>query len=73
MYVVRITKDEYGNIKLSNSKPCRDCVEVIKSSGIKKVIYSTNEGVVICKISKLYSDHVSHGQRFYEMVQPSRI
>jgi deoxycytidylate deaminase len=40
--VVRIN----ANNQITNSKPCSHCVEVIKSFGIRKVTYSTNDGLV---------------------------
>jgi len=43
MVVVRI--DSKG--KITESKPCSHCVEVMRSYGIRKVTYSTKEGVFI--------------------------
>lgn len=58
MLVIRI--DKYGNLR--NSKPCVDCVKVIKTLPIKKIYYSDDDGNII-SISKnaLSSDHRSAG------------
>lgn len=42
LYVVRINKENM----LMKSKPCTDCMEVIKSLKIKKIIHSCDEGEI---------------------------
>ena len=41
--VIRINK----NNELIDSKPCTHCVFVMKEHGIRKVSYSTNDGIII--------------------------
>jgi deoxycytidylate deaminase len=43
MYVVRITKGG----KLATSKPCEDCMVLIKEAGLKSVTYINEEGEII--------------------------
>jgi len=42
LYVARVWK----NGKLSNAKPCISCQKAIKEYNIKKVIYTSDEGII---------------------------
>lgn len=55
LFVVRVVK---GN-QLADSKPCFHCVQNIKKSGIKKVVFSTNSGFQIIKSSELQNSHLT--------------
>ena len=60
--VLRIGKDEDGNIVLRNAKPCKYCTESIKKYGLKKIIYSNEEGFLEkIKINDLESNYISKG------------
>jgi tRNA(Arg) A34 adenosine deaminase TadA len=48
--IVVIRIDSNGN--LMNSKPCSQCISKIYNSGIKKVIYSTQDGTIITESVK---------------------
>lgn len=37
--------------KLSNSKPCKNCMNLIKETGIKNIYYSTTEGEIIRRLN----------------------
>lgn len=54
-----------GGNYLVNSKPCKECLEVMKKQGnIRRVYYSTDEGKI--QMEKLYnmtSDHICLGTR----------
>lgn len=43
IYTYRETKDG----KISNSRPCEACMELIKKMGIKKICYTTKDGYCI--------------------------
>lgn len=66
LYVFRFKQID-GEWVLRNSKPCADCTLLIKQSGIKKVYYSTHDGVVKIKACDLESDHISFGRRPFEI------
>jgi deoxycytidylate deaminase len=58
LVVIRISK----NNKLMNSKPCCDCIKIIKNSGFKKVCYSTGKlstPLIIERVNTLNNDHKS--------------
>jgi hypothetical protein len=58
LYVVRVGVS--GDIKRSD--PCQRCTELIKHYGIKKIVYSNNEGGFECINSCDYeSEHCSSG------------
>jgi hypothetical protein len=60
LYVVR--SDRHNVIK--GSAPCIDCLKVIKSLGIKKIIYSTDEGTFIeVKGSEYNTTYLTLGRR----------
>tara|TARA_B100001093_G_scaffold314618_1_gene300192 strand:+ start:835 stop:1305 length:471 start_codon:yes stop_codon:yes gene_type:complete len=62
LFVIRIGRDESGNIIFRNAKPCKYCTETIKKVGLKKIIYSNEEGILEkMKINKLESDYISKG------------
>ena len=62
LFVIRIGKDENGNIVLRNAKPCKYCTESIKRIGLKKIIYSNDDGELEkIKISELESEYISKG------------
>lgn len=48
MYVARIGRD--GDIKLA--KPCSECEALLRKAGVKKVVYTTEDGVEIERIVK---------------------
>ena len=57
MVVVRLGKD--GSLK--NSYPCNHCINVLKFYNIKKIIYSSDTGIIINKINDLNPIHISSG------------
>ena len=62
MTVIRI--DDNNN--LIESKPCDHCVQVMKSYGIRKVTYSTREGLLVTEhVDKIHST-CSSGYRSIE-------
>jgi tRNA(Arg) A34 adenosine deaminase TadA len=51
---------------LKNSRPCSHCVNVLKFYNIKKVVYSSEDGILITeKIKTMDSTHVSSGWNAY--------
>lgn len=46
--VIRV--DIHGN--LINSKPCNNCIELMKKYGIKKISYSNENGIIITESIK---------------------
>lgn len=63
IYVIRV--NAHG--KLANSKPCAHCTKFLKKSGVKNIYYSVDDGLIYDKIKNLTSDHISHGQRCFEI------
>jgi tRNA(Arg) A34 adenosine deaminase TadA len=56
--VVRINATNH----LVSSKPCTMCIQMMKRYRIKKVHYSTSDGIIISqKLSDITSDHVTDG------------
>jgi hypothetical protein len=54
-----------SNGELMCSKPCKDCIELLKLIGVDRVYYSTDQHKIACvKIQNLYSEHISWGYRF---------
>jgi deoxycytidylate deaminase len=60
LLVIRVN----NNNKLMESKPCSNCINYIKSLGIKKIYYSTSDSnIKYNKINNLHSEHISVGFR----------
>ena len=56
-----------SNLKLVNSKPCRDCMISLLKMGIKNVYYSDESGNIVCeKIKHMTSTHISSGTRYWK-------
>lgn len=62
LLVIRI--DAQGN--LTESKPCSHCVEVLKEYGIRKVCYSTKEGIIVTESLETIITSTSVGYRSAE-------
>jgi len=59
--VIRQSKSDSS---LGNSRPCADCLRIMKLLKIKNVYYTNIHGAIICeKISKMKSDHISQMNR----------
>ena len=49
---------------LMNSKPCYNCIQILRKIGIKRCTYSDNSGNLITeKVKCMHNSHVSHGIR----------
>ena len=72
-----IMSSQYKNIKGSTmyvsrhsiagkhiSKPCDICMDVIKKSGIKKILYTTDTGYEVERINNNGSSHILYKQYF---------
>lgn len=62
LVVIRIKND-----KISNSKPCNDCISKIKKSGlIKKIYYSedNNKYLSSININNIENNHKSVGKKY---------
>lgn len=67
IFVFRYKKDVDGRWTVENSRPCKNCVKVIKRAGIKKVYYSVKtmdgrRGIEVIKVKDLISTFMSTGQ-----------
>jgi len=61
LIVVKLDAD--GNFR--NSRPCFHCMEKIKKSGIKKIMYSTNDGDIECTfVDHIIEPYISSGWRY---------
>jgi len=63
--VIRIDANE----NLTNSKPCNHCIEIMRSYGVRKVTYSTKEGICVTESINIISGHISSGYRSIEIVK----
>jgi tRNA(Arg) A34 adenosine deaminase TadA len=63
LYVVRIVKLYNGTIRVSNSKPCIECIKLMIQAGVKKVVYSNGKGITIEKVRDVHSEHHTMGYR----------
>ena len=73
LIVVRVSGD-----KLQSSAPCMNCIKIIKSYGIRKIIYSDNSNnntpiinnhvLINTKTNKLNSTHKTRGARHIERI-----
>jgi deoxycytidylate deaminase len=66
LFIVRIAYDDNGEMFYKNSRPCYHCLELLKSSGIRKVHYTIDSqggefNFQTEKISQMISTHVSSG------------
>lgn len=58
--VIRIDKKDKENIQLVNARPCQNCLEMMKTIGIRRVYYSDDFGDIICEnIKDMISIHSS--------------
>ena len=49
---------------IRNSKPCSECIQIMKKLNIRRVYYSTNEGSLVYeKVSNIESTHRSQMSR----------
>jgi hypothetical protein len=60
--VIRVGKDN----KLVNARPCYKCLEMLKVCNIKKVYYSTPEGIVCERVKNMVSINASSISRYIE-------
>ncbi len=44
---------------LSNSKPCKRCLETLKNYGIRRVYYSYERTIIMEKLSEMNTDYLS--------------
>jgi hypothetical protein len=58
MYVFRFNELN----ELRNSKPCNDCVRMIKKTDISRVCYSVNNGVVYESVSNLEGEYTTRSR-----------
>jgi deoxycytidylate deaminase len=54
LMVIRVSKSQ-----ISDSKPCNNCLKRIQELGIKKVLYSTNNGYNVVSTDDLTNNHLS--------------
>lgn len=65
LLVIRINRDtSTKEPQLVNSKPCINCINYIRSLGIKKIYYSDDQGEIIYeKTREIYTEHISQFRR----------
>lgn len=62
IYVVRIPRVNNKLEYLNYSKPCTDCMNILKSYGVKNVIYSDiDNNITISKTRELDCDYITKG------------
>lgn len=50
---------KHNNTSFGMSKPCANCIHIIKKLGFKNVYYSTMDKIVLEKVKYLFSNHYS--------------
>lgn len=59
-YTIYVARHKPSNDTFSDSKPCCHCLKMLKEFGIRKIVYTGDNGEhVKCKVNKLESDHNS--------------
>ncbi len=66
--MVRLGKNEHGEIVYRNARPCRHCLEIIRQYGIRRVYYTIpNESGYLSfeveRVRDMISTTVSYGNR----------
>jgi deoxycytidylate deaminase len=60
--VIRIN----NKMELKNSRPCNNCIEKLKSIGIRRVYYSNEIGEIVREdIDTMEKIHISYGDKFW--------
>ena len=62
LLVIRVNNEG----KLVNSRPCHNCVDMLKSCGIKNIFYSTDNGIIGERVNSIISINSSSVSRFIE-------
>ena len=63
LYIVRFSR--IGTI--ASSGPCSNCISIIRSLGIKKIVYSNMDGTfTFCNTSDYNVTHVTFGFRYID-------
>ena len=61
---VEIFVIQWNGLTLKMSKPCKDCLHLMKLIGIRKITFTNEKGnFVFSKVNKLHTDHVSISRR----------
>ena len=55
---ITIVVIRYSAGNIHNSKPCIECCHMLKQLGVKRVIYSVENGVIAEKVSNIYTNHM---------------
>ena len=62
LLVIRVQTGKDGRIYLAESRPCDDCVSLMKKFGIERVFYSTAEGTIVSeKVAEMEKCHRTQG------------
>ena len=59
LYIVRVSSEGI----LRNSSPCHMCISVMKYFPIKRIIFSTDDGITKCKLSEYTNTFHTSGDR----------
>ena len=63
LYIVRLSY----NGTIHDSAPCKDCTKTLQQLGIKRIVYSNNDGdLTSCKMHEYIPKSSSLGRRFIE-------
>ena len=65
LLVVRINSEG----QMVNARPCYNCLDMLKSCGIKNIYYSTENGIMCEKVNSMVSINSSSVTRYLERVQ----
>ena len=60
LVVIRKSLDPNNDNEFTESKPCKNCLSMLKKFGIRKIEYTTFDGTIKkYKVNKLFSEHQS--------------
>lgn len=60
MYIVRNSHDLKTTHAFTESKPCKNCLNMLMKFGIRKIVYSQFDGTIVKKkVNRLKTEHLS--------------
>lgn len=62
-YTIHVGRYSNSTGNFGNSKPCVHCLSMLKKYGIRKIAYTTDDGVIKVRTSSLFTSHKSMAYR----------
>ena len=71
MYIIRNSYDPSSPNTFTESKPCQNCLNMLKKYGIRKIAYSQFDGSFVRKkVNKVETEHLS---KVYSLLKQNSI